>query len=74
MYKVKEIIIMEIYKFFKDINIGEQFIFEGQGYVKTNKDFAKSTNYNFTRLYYQFRKMQLVMRLPLNTPEFDVEL
>lgn len=65
---------MEIYKFFRDVEIGEHFIYEGQGYVKTNKDFAKSTNYNFTRLYYQFKKNQLVMRLPLNIPEFDVEL
>lgn len=65
---------MEIYKFFKDVDIGEHFIYEGMGYVKTNKNFAKSTNYNFTRLYYQFRKMQLVMRMPIITPEFDVEL
>lgn len=65
---------MEIYKFFRDINIGEHFIYEDMGYVKTNKDFAKTTNYHFTRFYYQFKPMQLVMRMPLNTPEFDVEL
>jgi hypothetical protein len=65
---------MEIYKFFRDVRIGDTFIYEGQGYIKTNKDFAKSTNYNFTRLYYQFKKNQLVMKVPTNEIEYDVEL